>query len=120
MRAGSLSSSRPDIFAGVAELAQAFRERRASPVEAFAACLQRIERLNPDINAFITVDHGAARQTAETAAAEIARGEHRGPLHGSSGGGQRLLRHGGNPNDGRLRTFQESGSGPPTRRQLRG
>ena len=82
MGAGSLSSSRPHIYAGVAELAQAFRERRASPIETLAACLQRIESLGRDLNAFITLDSAGAKQAAERAAREMERGEHRGLLHG--------------------------------------
>ena len=81
MGAGSLLSSRPDIYAGVAELARAFRERRASPIEALAACLQRIESLSRDLNAFITLDSAGAKQAAERAAREMERGEHRGLLH---------------------------------------
>jgi aspartyl-tRNA(Asn)/glutamyl-tRNA(Gln) amidotransferase subunit A len=82
MGAGFPSSSPPDIYAGVGALAQAFRKRVASPVEVVGACLEQIERLNPDINAFITIERDRARRTAETAAGEIERGEHRGPLHG--------------------------------------
>jgi aspartyl-tRNA(Asn)/glutamyl-tRNA(Gln) amidotransferase subunit A len=46
------------------------------------ACLDRIERLNPILNAFITVTAESALREAELADKEIARGEYRGTLHG--------------------------------------
>ena len=46
------------------------------------ACLQRIERLNPALNAFITVTPEEALAQARTADAEVRRGRWRGPLHG--------------------------------------
>ena len=45
-------------------------------------CLERIERLNPALNAFITVTAESALAEARRAEAEILRGEWRGPLHG--------------------------------------
>ena len=53
-----------------------------SPVEITRACLERIERLNPALNAFITVMAESALAEARRAEAEILRGEWRGPLHG--------------------------------------
>jgi aspartyl-tRNA(Asn)/glutamyl-tRNA(Gln) amidotransferase subunit A len=51
-------------------------------VELAKDCLVRIEKLNPALNAFITVTADLALQQARQAEAEILRGEHRGPLHG--------------------------------------
>ena len=53
-----------------------------SPVELTSACLRRIERLNPDLNAFITVTGEQAMRQAREAEAEVRRGKWRGPLHG--------------------------------------
>src|SRR5215211_4979335 len=65
-----------------AELAAAIRERRASAVEVVAAHLDRIERLDPAIGAFVTlVPERALREAAEADAA-LARGVPPGPLHG--------------------------------------
>jgi aspartyl-tRNA(Asn)/glutamyl-tRNA(Gln) amidotransferase subunit A len=66
----------------IAEAAPLIRERKLSPVELTDACLAHIEAVEPQLNAFITVTANEARAAAETAADEIARGEHRGALHG--------------------------------------
>jgi aspartyl-tRNA(Asn)/glutamyl-tRNA(Gln) amidotransferase subunit A len=66
----------------ISELAQRLRRRQVSPVEITQACLERIEKLNPALNAFITVMADTALADARAAEAEIAQGEWRGPLHG--------------------------------------
>jgi len=66
----------------ISELAQRLRRREISPVEITVACLERIEKLNPVLNAFITVMAESALAEARAAEAEILRGEWRGPLHG--------------------------------------
>ncbi len=64
------------------ELAGRTRAREVSPVEATEATLERIERLNPKLNSFITVMAEQALADARAAESEIASGRHRGPLHG--------------------------------------
>ena len=64
------------------ELAGRLRSKDVSPVEATEAVLERIERLNPKLNAYITVMADQALAGARTAADEIAAGGYRGPLHG--------------------------------------
>ncbi|MGZ4854025.1 MAG: amidase [Candidatus Angelobacter sp.] len=66
----------------LAEASRAVQKKEVSPVELTRACLARIERLNPKLNAFITVTGDAALEEARKAEAEIARGEWKGPLHG--------------------------------------
>src|SRR5579859_4278663 len=66
----------------LAEASQALQQKEVSPVELTGACLERIERLNPELNAFITVTADSALGEASKAEAEIARGEWKGPLHG--------------------------------------
>src|SRR5262245_10062951 len=61
---------------------QLVRRKRASPVELTKACLQRIERLNPKLNAFITITDEAALAEARAAEADITHGRWKGPLHG--------------------------------------
>ena len=75
-------SSKWDHYSSVAELAARLRQRRASPVEFVSACLQRIENLDPQLNAFITVAAESAAEAAKTAEAEIEHGKWRGVLHG--------------------------------------
>jgi aspartyl-tRNA(Asn)/glutamyl-tRNA(Gln) amidotransferase subunit A len=58
------------------------RSKSASPVELTEACLRRIEKLNPAINAFITLTGDAAIAAAREMEAEQHRGRWRGPLHG--------------------------------------
>jgi aspartyl-tRNA(Asn)/glutamyl-tRNA(Gln) amidotransferase subunit A len=66
----------------IAELAPRLRSREISPVVLTRECLERIEKLNPVLNTFITVTAESALAEARVAEAEIARGEWRGPLHG--------------------------------------
>jgi aspartyl-tRNA(Asn)/glutamyl-tRNA(Gln) amidotransferase subunit A len=66
----------------IVELAPRIRRKEVSPVNLTRACLDRIEKLNPTLNAFITVAAEAALAEARAAEAEILRGEWRGPLHG--------------------------------------
>ena len=58
------------------------RSGALSPGELTQACLQRIERLNPVVNAYITVTAEQALAQARQAEHEIAAGNWRGPLHG--------------------------------------
>src|SRR5690242_4882548 len=63
--------------------AAALIERSAlSPVELTDAMLQRIERLNKTLNAYITVCASQAREVAQAAERMIRAGYHLGPLHG--------------------------------------
>ena len=64
------------------EAAEQIRTRRLSPVELTRECLARIERLNPLLNAFITVTADLAQEQARQAESEIIAGNYRGPLHG--------------------------------------
>lgn len=66
----------------LSEASRAVQKKEVSPVELTRACLARIERLNPELNAFITITDAASLEAASKAEAEIARGEWKGPLHG--------------------------------------
>jgi aspartyl-tRNA(Asn)/glutamyl-tRNA(Gln) amidotransferase subunit A len=66
----------------IVELAPLLRRQEVSPVELTRGCLDRIEKLNPSLNAFITVTAESALAEARAAETEISRGEWRGPLHG--------------------------------------
>jgi aspartyl-tRNA(Asn)/glutamyl-tRNA(Gln) amidotransferase subunit A len=66
----------------IAEASDLLRRKQISPVDLTSACLDRIEQLNPKINAFITVLHDSALAEARRAETEITTGQWRGPLHG--------------------------------------
>jgi len=66
----------------ISEISQRLRQREVSPVEITRECLRRIEKLNPALNAFITVMAKSAMAEAQAAENEILRGIWRGPLHG--------------------------------------
>lgn len=66
----------------IAELADRVRQKEISPVGITRECLERIEKGNPRLNAFITVMADSALAEARDAEREIGRGEWRGPLHG--------------------------------------
>jgi aspartyl-tRNA(Asn)/glutamyl-tRNA(Gln) amidotransferase subunit A len=66
----------------IVELARRLRRKEISPVELTRDCLDRTEKLNPSLNAFITVMADSALAEARAAEDEIVRGEWRGPLHG--------------------------------------
>ena len=69
-------------FGTIADLSQRIRRKEISPLEITENCLRRIEKLNPLLNAFITVIAESARAQARAAEDEIAHGRWRGPLHG--------------------------------------
>jgi len=70
------------VLTSIAETAEQLRKGELSPVELTKNCLAQIEKLNPTLNAFITVTGGLALAQARDAEAEIARGNWRGQLHG--------------------------------------
>lgn len=75
-------------FASIEEIGKLFRKRKLSPVELTKLMLARIERLNPKLNAYITVTAELALAQAKKAETELyaprGRKGHRdrGPLHG--------------------------------------
>jgi aspartyl-tRNA(Asn)/glutamyl-tRNA(Gln) amidotransferase subunit A len=66
----------------IAELAEAIRVRRVSPVEVTRAYLERIARLDGTLRAYITVDAEGALAAAREREGEVMAGRIRGPLHG--------------------------------------
>ena len=63
-------------------LLQLYRSGAASPLDATREILARIERLNPQLNAFCLVDGDAALQSARQSEARWQRGAPLGPLDG--------------------------------------
>jgi Asp-tRNA(Asn)/Glu-tRNA(Gln) amidotransferase A subunit family amidase len=64
------------------DAAQGIRQRELSPVALVESLLQHIDRLEPKIDAWVTVDRSGALATAKQLEGEAQRGSTRGPLHG--------------------------------------
>lgn len=64
------------------ELAASIRDRELSAVELLEHHLERIARIDPAVNAVVTLDAAGARAHAAAADAALARGDAVGPLHG--------------------------------------
>jgi aspartyl-tRNA(Asn)/glutamyl-tRNA(Gln) amidotransferase subunit A len=58
-------------FASIAEIAKLYRARKLSPVELTRLQLERIERINPTVNAYITVCAESALKQAARAEADL-------------------------------------------------
>ena len=86
-------------YASAVDLAAMIRARTISPVELMRATLDRIERSQPVLNAFITVAADLAMRTAYESEAAVMRGDPLGNLHGvplavkDSGADRRTAHH---------------------------
>jgi amidase len=70
------------LCASAMALGRAIRAKQISSAEVVAASLQRIDRVNPALNAVVQRTDERARAEARAADDALARGENRGPLHG--------------------------------------
>lgn len=66
----------------IAKAARALRSRQVSSIELTKQCLDQIAKLNPSLNAFITVTADSALSRAQELDRELAQGIDRGSLHG--------------------------------------
>ena len=69
-------------FTSIAELAPLIQKKEVSPLEVTQAHLDRIDRLNDEYLAYLTILKDAALAAARSAEQEIVNGQYRGPLHG--------------------------------------
>lgn len=69
------------IYSDATKLAELIRTKEVSPVEVVQAHLDRIEAVDPKINAIVTIADGAI-EAARTAEKAVIDGEELGPLHG--------------------------------------
>ena len=69
-------------FLTAVELAQKTRSGEISAVETMEAHLAQIEKVNPQVNAIVTLLPEMAMEAARKADEKLARGEEVGPLHG--------------------------------------
>lgn len=75
-------SDRDLCFTPATELARLFRARRLSPLEVMQAALARIDAVNPQLNAYVTVARESALQAARAATRALKKGAKLPPLHG--------------------------------------
>ena len=78
---GEDAMSEEICYADATELAERIRSRALSPVEVVGSFLDRIEAVNPKLNAIVKLADGAMER-ARLAEVAITRGESWGPLHG--------------------------------------
>lgn len=78
-------------FATIAELAALLRSGNLTVRALTERTLARLERLNPELNAVVTLTSERAIQQADLLDAEAKRGQWRGPLHGIPWGAKDLL-----------------------------
>jgi len=64
------------------QIARAIRDREVSSEEITSAALERIDEVNPKLNAVVVLAADRALDEARSRDAETARGESQGPLHG--------------------------------------
>ena len=70
------------IYTSATSLAQAIREKQISSQEVVEAYIQRIEAVNPQLNAVVQLTADSALTQAKQADGALAHGEITGPLHG--------------------------------------
>ena len=87
-------------YASIGDLAPLIESGELSPVELVQAALDRIEGLEPRLNAFLDVFAESALDDAATAEREIAAGRYRGPLHGIPVGLKDIIDLAGTPTTG--------------------
>src|SRR6202011_4568330 len=69
-------------YQAIMQVSAALRSGKLSPVDLLEAILDRVAALDPKLHGYLLVTAEAARIEARSAAAEIASGRYRGPLHG--------------------------------------
>ena len=75
--------SSPDLpYRSATDLCAAIRHREISSLELLDCYLERVDRLNPRINAVVAQDREGARARAREADEALARGQSVGALHG--------------------------------------
>jgi len=81
----------------VAEAAELLRAKKLSPVEYTRALIDRVERYDGKLNAFLRFTPELALEDAKRAEKEIMRGAWRGPLHGVPYGLKDIIDYAGLP-----------------------
>ena len=79
------------MYLPIRELGARVKSRQVSPVKLAEVCLDRLEKLGPQLNAVVTVMRDSALRDAHVAGTDIAQGHYKGPLHGIPFGVKDLL-----------------------------
>ncbi|MGQ0751715.1 MAG: amidase [Betaproteobacteria bacterium] len=95
-------------FLGVAEAAELIRGKDLSPVEYAKALIDRIERHDDALNAFIRLTPEIALEDARQAEAEIMRGGWRGAFHGMPYGLKDIVDYAGLPTTAHSRILADN------------
>jgi amidase len=77
-----VKTANPILYASAVEMARAVREKEIPSTELVRAHLERIEAVNPALNAVVQIAAERALAEARQADAALGRGERKGPLHG--------------------------------------
>src|SRR4029450_416687 len=70
------------LFRSLSGIAEQIRRQEVSPVEVTRAVLDRLEHLNPHLNAVLTTLGEQALEAAKRAEQDLVAGQPRGPIHG--------------------------------------
>ncbi len=92
----------------VAEAAKLLRGRKLSPVEYAKALIERIERHDRKLNAFLRFTPERAMDDARRAEGEIMRGDWRGPFHGVPYGLKDIVDYAGLPTTAHSKILEDN------------
>jgi aspartyl-tRNA(Asn)/glutamyl-tRNA(Gln) amidotransferase subunit A len=95
-------------YLSIDEAAALLREKALSPVEYAKALIDRIERHDRTLHAFVRFTPDLALEDARAAEAEIMRGEWRGPLHGVPYGLKDLVDYRGLPTTAQSKILRDN------------
>ena len=90
-----MSANEQLLAASAVELRRRIGSKEISPVELLEACIERIARINPAVNAVTATCYDRARTEAKTAEQAVMRGDALGLLHGLPTGIKDLEETGG-------------------------
>ena len=102
------AQSSEDELLTIASAARLIAARGLSPVELARYLLERIENLDPQVNAYITVTGELALEQARRAESEITHGGYRGALHGIPVGLKDIYNTKGNLTSANSRVYLEN------------
>src|SRR3989442_4334806 len=77
-----MATERDLCFTPATDLLKLYRARKVSPLEVMQAVLARIDAINPDVNAIVTLARESALREARRATATVRRGAALSPLFG--------------------------------------